>query len=114
MAKCEQCAREFGTEHALKIHIGRIHGSKAKTKAKRKGKKGKAGANVCQDCGRRFGMAMHLARHRTSAHGATAKSARVGVSVQLEGLALEQLVAIKTAVDQKLGQIAKLIRQFKL
>ena len=112
MAKCEQCGKEFGTEHALKIHVGRMHGSKAK----RKGKKGK-GANVCQDCGRRFGMAMHLARHRKSAHGAStgaAKGARVGVSLQLEGLALEQLVAIKTAVDQKLGQIAKLIRQFKL
>lgn len=34
--KCEQCGKQFGSEHGLNIHVGRRHGRKAKAKHGRK------------------------------------------------------------------------------
>lgn len=34
--KCEQCGKQFGSEHGLNIHVGRRHGGKAKAKHGRK------------------------------------------------------------------------------
>ena len=73
MLKCEQCGREFKNELALKIHIGRQHGSKAKAKkAAKKAQPTKASplaSTTCRLCGRSFGMPAYLARHMAACHG---------------------------------------------
>ena len=60
MPKCEKCDKEFKTDFALKIHVGRMHGVK-------KAKEGK-GAFACKTCGRKFKLPAHLGRHVSVAH----------------------------------------------
>ncbi len=129
--KCEKCGREFKNDRALKVHIGMAHGSKRKSKVKaaRAPRKGKF---VCKVCGRSFKMAMHLARHMTSAHGkkrrkAVKKARRVvsgrkvvritaGVpkGLKVDALSIDQLLAVKKAVDARLSSIAQKMRYLKL
>ena len=123
--KCEKCDREFKNERALKVHVGMVHGSKrkAKKKAPRASRKGKF---TCKVCGRSFKMAMHLARHMTAAHGKkrrkTVKKARrvvraaadVPRGLNVDALSIDQLLAVKKAVDARLNSIAQKMRQLKL
>ena len=123
--KCEKCGREFKNDRALKVHIGMAHKDKRKSKKKaaRTLRKGKF---VCKVCGRSFRMAMHLARHMTAAHGkkrrkAVKKTRRVvrvtaGVprGLKVNTLSIDQLLAVKKAVDAQLNSIARKMRQVKL
>ena len=127
--KCEKCGREFKSDRALKVHIGMAHGSKSKTRRKSKKKAARTprkGKFVCKVCGRSFKMAMHLARHMTAAHGkkrrkAVKKTRRVvrvtaGVprGLKVDTLSIDQLLAVKKAVDTRLSGIARKMRQVKL
>lgn len=126
--KCDQCGKEFNTEHALKIHVGRIHGSNAKvvTKAKvgRKGRRGgrpRKAAFTCEICGRPFALAMHLARHMTAGHkGAAGKAAVRGpaaapaAGVDVAGLSVEQLLGLKQQIDGRLREILQQMKSAKL
>ena len=142
--KCKKCDKKFGSERALKIHIGMAHGGKKKVrrkakkkagrpkaaKARRKGRKGKF---VCKVCGRSFKMAMHLARHMTAAHGKTkrrkvikkarrrravgrprAAKAAAPAGVKVSALSIDQLLAIKGAVDARLKGLARKMRLAKI
>lgn len=123
--KCEQCGKEFGGDHAMRVHIGKVHGSGKKVKkVARRGRKawrgGKRGGLVCDTCGRRFALAMHLARHQAAAHGKTARRgvARhvrlVEAGVEVAGLSIEQLLSLKSQVDDRLRQIAQQMRSAKV
>lgn len=113
--KCPQCGKEFRSEQALKIHVGRMHG------AKRKGKKRATRAAVnCEICGRPFRMSMHLARHMKAAHAGVAapavsgKAAAVFTGIDVASLTIEQMLQLKRAVDGRLQEIGRLLRQAKI
>ena len=77
MAKCEKCDKEFKSEQALKIHVGRMHGEKKATAAPKKAKtvaKAAKGALACKACGRTFNLPAHLARHASVAHAKAGKA----------------------------------------
>ncbi len=129
--KCERCGKEFDSEHGLKIHVGRAHGRKRRTTKKARAKAGRKGKFVCAACGRSFKMAMHLARHRTAAHGAVGKAARArkraarravrraGRAASVAGLnigalTVDQLLALKNAVDGRLTDIAAQLKKAHL
>ena len=63
--RCERRGKESGTEHGLKIHVGREHGDAAE--AKRGRRKAPAGV-ACTICGRSLKAAIHLARHMAASH----------------------------------------------
>lgn len=130
VVKCEKCGKEFQNERGLRVHMGIAHSSKPK--AKRKVGKGK-GKYTCRICGRSFKMAMHLARHMSVTHGKKAqkkvkktqrrvvrkrKTAAVTVGVprgiNVNALSIDQLLAMKKAVDGRLIIIARKMRQIKL
>ena len=94
------------------------------------------GKFVCARCGREFAMAMHLARHQTATHGAgrkkrvvakkkvgrprrKAKKAvrkvprkrRARSPVNISKLSVDQLLALKAAVQARLAIIAEQLRQ---
>jgi hypothetical protein len=137
-AKCEQCGKEFKSEHALKIHTGRLHGGKPAAKRGRKAAAPKAapraGGNICEVCGRSFGLPMHLARHMSAAHGRpgkrkAARRARVAPAARVartarpagrpqrqagpdvSGLTVDQLLSLKSAVDERLAEIVQKMRE---
>jgi DNA-directed RNA polymerase subunit RPC12/RpoP len=120
--KCEKCGKEFGGEHALKVHAGKVHGrrKKAARRGRKAGRGGRRGGLVCQTCGRRFALAMHLARHRAAAHGQAGRRGglrrvgRVAAGVEVSGLSVEQLLSLKAQVDDRLRQIAQQMRSAKV
>lgn len=130
--KCDKCDREFKNDRALKVHIGMAHGDKRKGKKKTSRASSRVGKFACDTCGRSFRMAMHLARHVTAAHGTKprkavrktrspvrsqrALSATSGIqgSLDVEALSIDQLLAVKKAVDARLNGIAQKMRQLKL
>jgi hypothetical protein len=122
--KCEKCGKEFGGEHALKVHVGKVHGSGKKKVARRARKARRTGGRrrglVCETCGRRFALAMHLARHRTAAHGKAGRrgggrrAGRASTGVAVESLSVEQLLNLKSQVDDRLRQIAHQMRSAKV
>jgi uncharacterized C2H2 Zn-finger protein len=132
MLKCPQCGREFKNDLALKIHIGRQHGSKAKVKPRKKSRARKAraaakGAVKCKICGRSFKLPMHLGRHMTFAHASARKGKKPGrtqvrrgrpprarVGVDIPSLSVDQLISLKVAVDARLAAIARRMRQAKV
>ena len=131
MAQCEKCGREFETDHALKVHMGRMHGA---GKAAKKAKAGrKAGKLACPECGRTFALAMHLARHQSAAHGAAAagpkgkpgrkpgrkagrkpgpKPGRKAASQSpLAQLTIDDLLTLRAQIDARLADVARQMRQ---
>ena len=128
--KCTQCGREFKNDLALKIHIGRLHGSKAKAKQAEASAKA---AMTCSICGRSFGMPAHLARHVAATHGrgkkarpaarrapvraigrALVRAARkpsIAAGARVLALTIDQLVDLKNAVDARLSAIAQQLRK---
>jgi hypothetical protein len=123
--KCEQCGREFGSEHGLKIHAGREHAGKAKAAPKPK----KAAAGVtCTICGRPFKLPMHLARHMAAAHKAAkkraprrvvrspmpVKPAMLAGGLDVSALSIDELLSIKAAVDGKIGELVQKLRKIKI
>ena len=119
MAKCELCGKEFKTEHAVKVHTGIQHGSGKASRRRKGGRKARA-QHVCPDCGRGFAMSMHLARHRAVAHPAArgkrgqARAAVVSAGVNIDSLMIDQLLSLRSAIDSKLTNIARLMRQAKI
>jgi hypothetical protein len=119
MPKCEKCGKEFSGEHALKIHKGKMHGSKKKAKGAKRGRKA-ARPFTCPDCGRSFGMSMHLARHRAAAHAAAPRKARGrlaavsaaarNIGVELGDMTIDQLLNLRDAVSDRLVDIARRLR----
>jgi len=130
--KCEICGREFKNDRALKVHIGMAHGSKRKGKKKTSRASSRIGKFTCDVCGRSFKMAMHLARHVAAAHGikrrkavrktrsvvrgqrALIATAGVPRGLNVDALSIDQLLAVKRAVDARLNGIAQKMRQQKL
>lgn len=133
--KCEKCGKEFGGEHALKVHLGLRHGAKRKAarpraKAKRQGKAAKGprkGKFVCPICGRSFKMALHLARHRAATHGIRrrtkkavggpargATKARASSGIEVDALPVDQLLALKREVDARLAEIVQQMRRARV
>jgi uncharacterized C2H2 Zn-finger protein len=127
MAQCEKCGREFKTEHALKIHVGRTHGAGKAKKAKAARKAGKL---ACPECGRTFGLAMHLARHRSAAHGAGLRGKpgrkpgrrlgrkpgpkpgrKAAARSPLAQLTIDDLLTLRSQIDARLADIARQMRQ---
>ena len=139
-SKCEQCGREFMNDLALKIHVGRQHGSKAKPKAARKRgrKRAKAtaapkGATTCMICGRSFKLPLHLGRHMAASHNKAKRgrparriaARRIGarrgpgrpkavVGVNVRNMPVDQLLSLKMAVDARLTEIARRMRQARV
>jgi hypothetical protein len=125
--KCEKCGKEFGSEHGLKIHVGREHGSKPKAKRGRK-KAAPAGGTTCKICGRSFKLPLHLGRHMAASHKKVkrAKRARRVVApralrtsmadtgVDVTALTVDQLLGLKTAVDARLAAIIRRMRQARV
>ena len=131
MAQCEKCGREFRTDHALKIHVGRTHGA-GKAGKKAKGAR-KAGKLACPDCGRTFGLAMHLARHQSAAHGSAAVSLKgkpgrkpgrrlgrkpgpkpglkAAARSPLAQLTIDDLLTLRAQIDARLADIGRQMRQ---
>lgn len=127
--KCEQCGREFNGEHALKIHVGRLH--KSKSKAKRGRKTARAGKTTCAICGRTFKMPLHLGRHMAATHGKARKARKVkqarrvvarrvpraprgGLGADVSSLTVDQLLGLKTAIDARLADIARRMKQARV
>jgi uncharacterized C2H2 Zn-finger protein len=110
-------------------------------KTARGGRRGaRKGTFTCPDCGRVFGMAMHLARHAAATHGSR-KAAPVVVKIKskngrrkrrmgrravfatapalvrnvrginVDVLSIEQLIALKNVVDNRLSRIALQMRE---
>ena len=125
--KCEQCGREFKNDLALKIHVGRLHSSKPKAKNGRK-KAAPAGGTTCKICGRSFKLPLHLGRHMAASHkkvkrakrarGVVAprapRTARTGLGVDVSTLTVDQLLGLKTAVDARLSEIVRRMRQARV
>ena len=128
--KCEKCGKEFGSEHGLKIHVGREHGSKPKAKRGRK-KAAPAGGTTCKICGRSFKLPLHLGRHMAASHGKAGKAKRArrvvaarapravraprgGLGVDVGSLTIDQLIGLKTAVDARLSEIVRRMRQARV
>jgi len=133
--KCTQCDKAFSAEHSLKIHVGKMHQSKAEAKAAAKGGNGRktrktrktrklarvvqTGETTCRICGRSFGLPMHLARHITAKHGRGARAAlaRAGApenQVDVTLLNIDQLLALKQTLDARLADIAQKMRRAKV
>ncbi|MDY7010176.1 MAG: C2H2-type zinc finger protein [Planctomycetota bacterium] len=130
--KCDKCGREFKNDRALKVHIGMAHGSKRKGKKKTQRASSRIGKFTCDICGRSFKMAMHLARHVKAAHGikprkvgrktrggvrgrgAVGAPAGVPKGLNVDALSIDELLAVKKAVDTRLSGIAQKMRQLKL
>ncbi|MCD4698974.1 MAG: C2H2-type zinc finger protein, partial [Phycisphaerae bacterium] len=90
------------------------------------------GKFTCDVCGRSFKMAMHLARHVAAAHGtkrrkvvrktrsvvrgqrALIATAGVPGGMDVDTLSIDQILAVKKAVDARLNSIAQKMRQLKL
>jgi len=125
--KCEQCDREFKNDLALKIHVGRLHSSKPKAKRGRR-KAAPAGGITCKICGRSFKLPLHLGRHMAASHkkAKRAKRARRVVAprarrtpradtgVDVTTLTVDQLLGLKTAVDARLTEIVRRMRQARV
>lgn len=124
MPKCDQCGKEFAGEHALKIHIGRQHGSKARKPGA--ANNGTFDSHVCPDCGRAFKLALHLARHRAAAHrtaGETRRKGRVArrktavtrlakvSGLDVLSLSIDDLLALKGQVNARLKDIATMMKK---
>lgn len=137
MAQCEKCGRQFETDHAVKVHMGRSHGSGKARKAK--AARGKAGKLTCPECGRSFALAMHLARHRSAAHGATSvrlgrkpgpkpgrkpgrrlgrkpgpkpgRKAALAAGGPLAQMSIDKLLALRTQIDARLADVARQMRK---
>jgi len=133
--KCPTCEKEFESEHALKIHIGRQHGKGTAQKKARKKPAGRAravpaaekGKLICPDCGRSFRLPMHLARHRSVAHGSRRQGKKVAATrgrpktarrpvapppgVNVNSLTVDQLIALKKAVESRLADIVRRMRE---
>ena len=86
--KCEMCGREFGSVQAVKVHIGRAH---------------KAGRKVARAVGRR-------GRRGRIALAALALAPQVK-GVDVSALAIDELLALKTAIDARVANIARLMKQ---
>ena len=135
LSRCDKCGKEFGSEHALRIHIGRQHGAIRKAGAsgrtvRRYGKTRRGapiGRFVCGACGRTFRLAMHLARHATATHGLARGGRRPGrlagrgaglrsVSGRFDvrSLTVDRLLALKQAVDVRLADIVRQMRRAKV
>jgi hypothetical protein len=136
--KCEQCGKEFKNDLALKIHIGRKHAGKAKAATKKVAtqKVAPAGETTCKICGRTFAMPLHLGRHMSATHAkakaaAPAKRGRrkaaaaprtpaargtasAGLSASVRELTIDQLIGLKEAVDARLAEIVRFMRQAKV
>lgn len=128
--KCTQCGKAFPAEHSLKIHVGKMHQSKAEAKAAAKGGNGRktrktrkgataAGQTTCGICGRSFGLPMHLARHITAKHGRGARAAQAWagapeIQVDVTGLNIDQLLALKQTLDARLVDIAQKMKRAKV
>ena len=131
--KCEQCGKEFKNDLAMKIHVGRQHGGKAKVKAAAR-KATPAGETTCSICGRTFALPLHLGRHVAATHG-KAKAAKpakrakravravavpapaealASISAEVRSLSIDQLIGLKSAVDARLAEIVRFIRQAKV
>jgi hypothetical protein len=125
---CEKCGKEFKHEMALKIHMGRAHKVAATKSAAAPAPRGEM---TCAICGRSFHLAAHLGRHMAAAHkkGKSAKRGRRmvraaapaaparqsrGISVDVTDLTVDQLLALKSAVDIRLGAIVRRMRQAKV
>jgi len=133
--KCPTCEKEFESDRALKIHIGRQHGKGTAQKKARKKPAGRAravpaaekGKLVCSDCGRSFRLPMHLARHRSAAHGSRRQTKKVAAGrarpkkappaaapptgVNVNSLTVDQLIALKKAVETRLADIVRRMRE---
>jgi len=141
--KCNICGKEFKSERALNIHVGRMHQSSTKkkstqTKFSRLNSLSTSGGKfICPVCGRSFGMAMHLARHMKAIHGkklrkrvktvAKTKSIRkrtrrpapitapkLPKSFRINSLSIDELLAAKRAIDNRLKSIVQKIRAIKI
>jgi len=133
--KCKKCGKEFGTEHALKVHMGLQHGAKRKAgrrgaKARRQSKVAKGprkGKFVCPTCGRSFKMAPHLARHQAAMHGIRRRTkkavggrargvvrARASSGIEVDALPVDQLLALKREVDARLTEIVQQMRRARV
>lgn len=123
-AKCEKCGKEFNSGHALKIHVGRMHGSKAKAvkgARRAKARKGaRAGSLTCGVCGRKFRLKMHLARHSSATHGKVAR--RVGrpagaasaAGTDVRSMSFDRLLALKRQIDQCVkDRVKDMVRQIR-
>jgi hypothetical protein len=134
--QCAQCGREFKNDLAMKIHVGRLHGGMAKAAPAAK-KAASAGKTTCDICGRTFALPLHLGRHVAATHrkgksvkvAAPAKRAKraaravappapagiVGVAeAEVRTLSVDQLIALKEAVDARLAEIVRYMRQAKV
>ena len=132
--KCKLCGREFKNDFALKIHIGRLHGSKSKAAKARAVKPAAKAAMTCSICGRSFGMPAHLARHVSASHArgrrnvppgnarpaarhAPARAVRgpsASAGARVLALTVDQLVDLKNALDARLAAIAQQLRKAKI
>lgn len=54
--RCEECGKEFGARHALKLHVEEIH-------------RGRRGSFACGECGQVFSRVSSVERHHVMAHG---------------------------------------------
>ena len=131
--KCKKCGKEFGSEHGLKVHVGREHGSKPKAKRGRK-KAPQAAGTICKICGRSFKLPLHLGRHMAASHGKAGKARkgkrsrrmaaarapravrapRGGLGVDVSSLTVDQLLGLKTAIDARLSDIARRMKQARV
>jgi uncharacterized C2H2 Zn-finger protein len=123
MPRCPQCQRQFKNDQGLKIHIGKQHRAKPKPKGGPGRKKGARGGLSCEICGRWFKLPLHLGRHRSVAHGkarrpkGTRRASRAPAApagVDVSGLSIDLLFALKAAVDSRLADIAVKIRKAKV
>lgn len=85
---CEQCGKRFGSEHGLKIHVGRRHSDKAKAKAGPKNRSAR----------------------RLRGRGQT----RLVAGLDIAGLTIDQLLSLKSAVGGRLAEIVAMLRKAKV
>lgn len=120
MAKvtCNQCGRQFKSNLALRIHLGKSHAGKAlaakapaaKAPAEKAEKAAPAGGNTCSVCGRSFALAMHLGRHMKMSHGAGAAKRPVGRPRKAKGRVgrprKQQAAPTETAISQAVAELS--------